>query len=586
MSRTATGSDTATASPTVALPSCDDPTALTKSDVESGGTISAGCYRADGILEIESGTLTLEAGVVIRFTSNKGIRIGAEGRLRTKGSESKPVVLTGTEESRGYWKGLFFDRSQSTDNFLEKTLIQYAGGGSWNPNWKNGAISSIKSTLALDGVTLRENARYALRVRKLADELSVSNTTFESNDLPAWVHASVADALGPDNAFVDNDTNAIRLGSDGTDRITAETTLRNPGIPFHVTKHIELEAPVRVAPGVTFKFDQGKGLSVLQGGELAAKGTVDDTVRFTGRAEVRGAWKGLRYESARSADNVLEYVEVEYGGDSAWNPNHSPTGIFLRGETPRLTVRDSTIRGHESMGLTATAAKADLTIDSCSFEANAAPLLVPANLVGGIAPTNSFTRNDASYVFVGDPGFGGVGTTVLEPATWSYQGVPYRPTVNVFVEAPLTVEPGTQFEFEQDKGMRVRGDGRLSAEATADEPIEFSGTEAISGFWRGLSFSNSLSADNVLRNVIIEYGGSSEWVGGAKPDVANLMVAGGDKAAAVTISDSTLRESGKFGIAIGNGEARIMDCSGLTFENNADQATINLETKEPISSCS
>jgi hypothetical protein len=133
--------------------------------------------------------------------------------------------------------------------------------------------------------------------------------------------------------------------------------------------------------------------------------------------------------------------------------------------------------------------------------------------------------------------------------------------------------------------MRVRDGGRLQATGTADGVIRFAGVEDISGFWRGLSFVNSLSDDNVLEQVVIENGGSSEWVGGAKPDRANLMVAGGGNAAAVTISDSTISGSGKYGIAIGNDEARVMRCDNVAFEENSGPDTYNLESKGPIASC-
>lgn len=582
---TPTGTATDTASPTATPVPCDDPETLTPADVESGGTVSAGCYRAEKVLTVESGTLTLEAGVVIQFTSNTGIEIEADGALRASGTGSKPVVLTATDETRGFWKGLYFDNSTSSDNVLEGTVVEYAGGESWNVNWESGAITTRKAQLALDGCVLRENGTAGLRVRKLADQLALSNTRFEANALPAWVHSSVAGAFSPDNTFSGNDTSAVRLGSDGADPVRSEQTWQHPGVPYHVTKHVELEAPVTVTEGATFRFSQGKGLSVLREGRLTVTGSEDAPVRFTGREAVRGAWKGLRYETSKSTDNVLDHAIVEYAGDSAWNPNHDPAGIFARGDAVALTVRNTTIRENATMGLAATGPKADLTIERTAFEANDAPLLLQANLVDGIAPSNGIGGNDEDFVFVSDLGFGGARSTVTDPATWAALGVPYRPKVDVFVEAPMEVAPGAAFQFEQDRGIRVRGDGRLRAAGEQTDPIVFAGVEGISGFWKGISFTNSLSEDNVLEYVSIANGGSSEWVGGAKPDRANLMVAGGGNAAAVTVSDSTISGSGKYGIAIGNDEARVMRCDNVTFENNSGPDTYNLESKAPISNC-
>lgn len=583
-------SPTSTTTPTqtvsFAASDCDSPTSLSPSDVEQGGTLSKGCYRAEKTLGVESGTLTLEPGVQIEFAKNDGLKIESEGRLRANGTGSSPVVLTGTKESRGHWKGLFFRGSRSSDNRLEKTLIQYAGGGSWNPNWENGGIVMKNgSVVALNGVLVRENGRAGVVVRSANDQLSVSNTRFEANEYPAWTHANAVGAFTPDNVFQGNDKSAIRIGVDGADTVQTNQTWQNPGVPFRVTKHVQLEAPVTVTDGAKFVFDQKKGLDVRKGGRLTVKGTGDAPVTFTGREDLRGSWKGIRFNTSKAVANVMEHAVVEFAGDSAWNPNHRPAGIFLHGDHVACVIRDSRIRGNASVGLIATGSKATLALRNNLFQQNDAPLLLQANLVGGITEDNAFDRNTEEYVSLDDPGFGGAWTTVTDPASWPALDAPYRPNIHVAVEAPLEVSPGATFEFEQDAGMRIRGDGRLTADAAEGKTITFRGTEDITGFWRGLYFVNSLSRDNVLKNTVIENGGSSQWGGGPAPRVANLFLRGGDNAAAVVISDSILRGSGKFGIGIGDGKARVMDCSGVTFKNNAGLDTYNIEADSLVSSC-
>ena len=391
------GATTTTARTTTPANPCESPTVLSPSDVEDGGTVSAGCYRAENTLTVERGTLTLEAGVVIQFTQNEGLEVESEGRLRASGTEGEPVILTGTEESRGFWKGIRIGNSNPTDNVLGHTVVQYAGA-------------------------------------------------------------------------------------------------------------------------------------------------------------------------------------------SSWNPNYSPAGVFVRGETATLSVRQSTVRSNASMGLTATQPEAQLDLQGVSFEDNEAPLYIPANLAGGIAPNTAFENNDESAVFLGEPSGAGW-TTVTESAVWPALDVPYRSRINVHVEAPVEVAPGTTVEFEQGRGMQVRGEGRLTADAAEAEPITFRGTEEITGFWKGLFFTNSLSSDNLLRNVLIENGGSGETESGGANDVANLYVDGDQTAAAVTVSNSTVRGSGKYGIAVRDGNARLMGCDGVTFANNAGADTYNLEAGAPISRC-
>lgn len=583
---TTTTTPSPTETPSFSVSDCDSPETLQPADVAEGGDLSSGCYRAESTLEVESGTLTLAAGVQIEFAKNDGLEIGAEGGLAAEGTADAPVVLTGTKETRGHWKGLFFRGSDSGDNHLDRTLVQYAGGGSWNPNWKNGAIELRNgASVALNGSLLRENGRAGLVVRHRNDQLSLSDTSFESNAYPVRVHSNVAGAITPDNGFAGNDTDAIRIGIDGADTVSTEQTWSDPGVPYHADKHVEVDAPLSVAAGVTVAFAQTKGLNVRQGGRLTVEGTGDAPVRFTGHGDARGSWKGIRFGTSRGDENRLEHAVVEYAGDSEWNPNHHPAGLFLQGNQVSLTARNSTFRGNASTGLIGTGPQATLVLESNSFANNEVPLLVQANLVDGIAADNAFSNNDSSFVHLGAPGVGGAWTDVTDEATWPALSVPYRPEVNVGVEAPLTVDPGSSFAFEQGRGMRVRGNGRLTADASDGGPITFRGTEDITGFWRGLYFVNSLSSDNVLTNVVIENGGNGEWVGGAKPDIANLYLHGGDDAAAVDVSDTTIRGSGKYGIGIGNSDARVTTCSGMKYENNADADTYNLEAKAPISSC-
>ena len=49
--------------------------------------------------------------------------------------------------------------------------------------------------------------------------------------------------------------------------------------------------------------------------------------------------------------------------------------------------------------------------------------------------------------------------------------------------------------------------------------------------------------------------------------------------------DTTVRGSGKYGIAIGNGDARVVGCQNVAFEDNVEADSYNPETGAPIASC-
>ncbi|MEL6183416.1 MAG: hypothetical protein AAFU79_02245, partial [Myxococcota bacterium] len=113
----------------------DDPavcTILTRDDVDTGGSLAAGCYLAEEDLRVSSGTLSLAAGVRIEFAQDVGLSVEMGGALRAAGTVMEPVVLTGVRTGRGAWQGLRFDNTASGENRLVGALIENGGGSAWD----------------------------------------------------------------------------------------------------------------------------------------------------------------------------------------------------------------------------------------------------------------------------------------------------------------------------------------------------------------------------------------------------------------------------------------------------------------------
>lgn len=82
-------------------------------------------------------TLTLEAGVELRFSQGSALIVGVTGSavdpagLVAQGTAERPVVFTsGADEPQaGDWQGILFNHSDAaTDNLLEHVVVAYAGG--------------------------------------------------------------------------------------------------------------------------------------------------------------------------------------------------------------------------------------------------------------------------------------------------------------------------------------------------------------------------------------------------------------------------------------------------------------------------
>jgi len=131
------------------------------------------------------------------------------------------------------------------------------------------------------------------------------------------------------------------------------------------------------------------------------------------------------------------------------------------------------------------------------------------------------------------------------------------------VRADLTIEPGVHIEFGSDTRMDIESEGSLIAIGTEEAPIRFTGAVKSPGSWRGIHFK-SLSPDNELSHVIVEYGGDNN---------ANIFV---NNNGAVTINHTTSQFSSSYGLEADNG-AQLRDFSNNVFADN-ETAIMNIPT--------
>ena len=550
-------------------PSCDDPEVLENDDINGGVTLEAGCYAVNETLTLDEGLLTLKPGVTIQFAQDVGLVVTGEGSLSAEGTDTNGVVLTGSTEQRGYWKGLYFKASDSPDNQLNHVEIACAGSDQWTGN--SGARAGIYirndgNALAVENSTFRENAHGALSVRSGGVDLTVENTSFEENDAPLWVHPNLMGNLsslsfsGNDESFIGNTATGAGQG------VEEAQTWEDHGVPYRLRSNIFVNAKLTLQPGVTLEFEQDDGLDVGDSGELNAVGGADNPIVFTGVEEQRGGWAGLYFHKTRSDANVLEHATVEYGGGDQWTGGLSEAGLFVRGSGVKLAIRNVTFRENKVTGLLAPDGGSDISVESSSFESNEHPAWVAANHVGSFGANNTFSDNDESDVRVGT---GGANTHVEDDQTWAALPVPFRVHVDVTVGAELTVAPGTTVTFEQDTGMLVR-EGKLIADASEGDRITFTAAEGetLRGYWNGIFLSKSYSSDNIISNADVMYGGGSEWVAGENFGPANIALDHTDQhKARLALDDVKIAGGGSVGLRIG-GKSTVTPCSNVTFENN------------------
>lgn len=274
-----------------------------------------------------------------------------------------------------------------------------------------------------------------------------------------------------------------------------------------------------VESGVRLSFGSGGSLSIGTNGRLDAVGTMSKGIVLTS-ADPAGTWRGMRFASSASADNKLHWVTIENGGSSGWSgATQSASALLLEGNT-LVDIRNSVIRGSVSRGVTLYA-EAEMTFVDNTVTENAVPAWVHPNTVRFLGTTSAFDGNTDDVVRVG---FGN-SDRVSTAQTWPSIGVPLELQDRMFIEAPLTLTPGTELEALADVSLIVRNGGTLNAVGTMAERIVFRGSEIARGSWKGLQIQTQ-SNDNVFSYVDFEGGGSEAWTGGSESRAMVYLDAG------------------------------------------------------------
>jgi hypothetical protein len=312
-----------------------------------------------------------------------------------------------------------------------------------------------------------------------------------------------------------------------------------------------------IEPGVEISFGPGGSLSIGSNGRLDAMGTMAKGILFTSTDPV-GSWRGLRFDDSRSADNKLYYVAIENGGSSGWSgATQSASALLLEGNS-LVDIQNSTISGSPSRGITLYA-DAEMSFVQNTLKENQVPAWLHPNTVRFLDAGTVFDSNIDEVVRVGYGNNDRVSTAQI----WPSLGVPLELQDRMYIEAPLTLDPGIRLEALAGVSLIVRAGGTLNAQGTAQDTIVFGSSEDLPGSWKGLQIQTQ-STDNVFSYVVFKNGGSDPWTGGGE-SVAMVYLDAGSKA---VFQNSTFRGSAQYGLWVPAG-GDITGFDGNTFSDNA-----------------
>jgi hypothetical protein len=498
-------------------------------------------------LNVTSGVLTIEPGVLAGVEGGHRIRVAGSGGFSAAGTAEKPIRLTGTQPVRGHWVGVMLQNTANGANAITHTVIEYAGSGSAGSTLQPANLQLVENTrLAFDRVRLQESAAYGLFMAQQVTLIgNGSRHTFTRNTRgPAYTWASVVDqitrfaGLNPDTVgFHGNTRDVFDVVPNA---IHDNVQWRKIRIPYRILHNSSREAfsvygILDLHPGVTIEFEADMALYVRPSGALNASGTDIEPILLTGAQKVPGSWRGVGFVDSNNANfNTVEHVIIEYGGGASIGISEPANLVITHGGgSSWVKVRNTILRHSGGYGLYTRFNTQLVDMGGMTMTGNArGAAYVSATGVDQLMP-GSFTGNVIDRISVNTD------ATITSDATWQDLGVPYVIMVQNSKEsfrvdaATLTLEPGVELLLQGGMGLTIRQDGRLVATGTAQNPISIRGDNTA---WKGIDIFNSQAT---FDHISVDGGGS--WGFGAEAGSVTIRSGGGG-----TLSTATFGQNAAF----------------------------------------
>ncbi|MGB3617385.1 MAG: hypothetical protein WBA12_04650 [Catalinimonas sp.] len=497
-----------------------------------------------------SAQVTVEAGTVIHFKENSAIDVTSSGSFRAVGSATAPIVFRGTENTEGWWRGIYF-ASPSNNNQLEHVTIQDAGSERVRCCDEPATLYQASGKLSLKNVTLRNGDGNGINARPGGEFTAYENVRITTHDeYPLILPVSrLSEIDGTDSDYSGNEEDFFFISGN----ISDDVVLPKINIPYLMSGIVGIGAGLTIEAGAEIAMVTNAGIRVDSDGSLSIEGTSDDPVVIRGAEATSGYWRGI-YLNSNSGRNRINYARISDAGSDRVACCDAAATLYL--SSGRATVTNSTFSNGKSFGITATrefefveyANNTVTTHDEYPLNIS----LARVDELDGLG--SNYGGNDKDFINV-------VAATLNDEVTWQETDVPYRFTGVGNIEARMDFDPGVEVVFSVNAGMGIYGTGILNAVGTSDKKIIFRGEEDEVGQWRGLDF-NSNSGNNELTHVNISNAGSERVFCCSSP--AAVFVRGGR----LKITQTRIAKTKNCALRIGS--SADVDRSDLSFSGNDD----------------
>ena len=536
-------------------------------DIIKDTTFKLGTYVIDGTIRVRNATVTIEPGVIFKFTDGSAFDVAywgdEEATIIAIGTKELPILFTSnnTNPVKGSWDGFNFFHG-TVNTVFNECIFEYGGG---NDGY---AMVYIKeSNVAFTNCTFQKSAHIALKL-----ESDGFFTEFDGNFLsdiesyPISIYADQVHTIAGTNTY---ETNlGIKIPNDRDFDKQGDFTWTNQGVPYYQEGTIRFGSEgngsvLRLSEGIVVRFMEDAQWDIAYWGNeyatLIANGTAENPIVFTSASNTPspGDWDAILFYDGAINSN-LNYCEFEYGGDDYYNAmvymKEAEVGItnckFMNSKTGAILALQEA--SFSSFG-------GNYFGENGSFAISIFP-----NYAHTIIGENDFT--DMGILIANDDDL-----DIKGEYTWTNQNIPYtiEGGLRIGAEVPgvqLTIEPGTVIKFYEGANFQIAywGNhyGSLIANGTTEEPITFTSAKPAptAGDWDGFFFYEG-SSNCIINNCFINYAGDT-----GVSDAALFLT---DAGSPLTLSNTHISNSASNGISVDNDTngSSVDYSNNVTFEN-------------------
>jgi plastocyanin len=468
----------------------------------------------DGSVIVPAGvTLTLQPGVIVRFTSSSG-RLQINGTLNAIGTAAHNIIFTSSADSApAQWDALVVSGGTA---HLAYADIRYGGSGySCAHSYFSPVCVQDAGTLTLDhmrfyynspldpttlsGVVTAYSANDADTIN-----LSITNSTFGENgksNQAASYYAVRLDGPGvrldmSGNTFSNNQLNRVLLQNNPLKTQASAVLSQQPGLeayefyPPYLGQHVIPSGnTLTIEPGVKLLSVPGawaSGYAIVVEGTLIANGTDANPIIMDASDPAYG-WGGLIVQGA-GASATLSHVEILHGGRAGGANQRYVNLAALDGALLSLSssrVADNVVGASNYQFGMVYVSNASATLVDNTLENNqpGGVNFYPMYVTGANSTlemtNNTFSGNSIRAVLLGADGLAGTRNTLRpQPGLAGYDlGVPYAvDTYTLLPGGELSLEPGVIIRGVSGtygRGIVFKVQGRLNATGAPDQPVVF-----------------------------------------------------------------------------------------------------------------